>query len=67
MSPAKSQQGIRIYHDTHAIFLDTFLSTCIVFLGSKLLSRTGNQIHVADKYSIKDPRPVLEIMADPSE
>ncbi|RSH84249.1 uncharacterized protein EHS24_005761 [Apiotrichum porosum] len=46
---------------------NTFLSVCVTFLGSKLLSRSGNQIHVVDKYSKEDPRPVLEIMADPKQ
>jgi hypothetical protein len=35
-------------------------------LGAHLLSRTGEQVYVADKYSERDPRPLLEIMADPS-
>jgi hypothetical protein len=45
---------------------DTFLSTSLVWLGSKLLSRSGEQLYVTDRYSDEDPRPLLEIMADPS-
>jgi len=45
---------------------NTFVSTILVKLGSLLLSRTGEQLYVADKYSDQDPRPLLEIMADPN-
>jgi hypothetical protein len=46
---------------------DTFLSTILIWLGSRLLSRSGEQLYVTDQYSEQDPRPLLEIMADPSE
>ena len=46
--------------------IDTFLSTSLVWLGSKLLSRSGEQLYVTDRYSDQDTRPLLEIMADPS-
>jgi len=46
--------------------IDTLLSTSLVWLGSKLLSRSGEQLYVTDRYSDLDPRPLLEIMADPS-
>lgn len=29
------------------------------------MSRSGEQLYVVDKYSDDDPRPLLEIMADP--
>jgi hypothetical protein len=45
--------------------IDTFLSTSLVWLGSKLLSRSGEQLYVTDRYSNDDQRPLLEIMADP--
>lgn len=45
---------------------DTFLSTSLCWLGSRLLSRSGEQLYVTDRYSDHDPRPLLEIMADPS-
>jgi hypothetical protein len=45
--------------------IDTLLSTSLVWLGSKLLSRSGEQLYVTDRYSDQDPRPLLEIMADP--
>lgn len=46
---------------------DTFLSAVLSWLGGKLLSRSGEQLHIVDTYSETDPRPLLEIMADPSE
>ncbi|ORY27798.1 putative serine esterase-domain-containing protein [Naematelia encephala] len=45
---------------------NTFLSTVLCWLGARLLSRSGEQLYVADQYSEQDPRPLLEIMADPS-
>lgn len=45
---------------------DTLLSAGLHWLGSRLMSRTGEQLHAADTYSEHDPRPLLEIMADPS-
>jgi hypothetical protein len=48
------------------LMIDTFLSTSLVWLGSKLLSRSGEQLYVTDRYSDQDTRPLLEIMADPS-
>lgn len=48
------------------LMIDTFLSTSLVWLGSKLLSRSGEQLYVTDRYSDLDTRPLLEIMADPS-
>ncbi|EIW68769.1 hypothetical protein TREMEDRAFT_31933 [Tremella mesenterica DSM 1558] len=45
---------------------NTFLSTSLVWLGARLLSRSGEQLYVSDKYSPEDPRPLLEIMADPN-
>jgi len=60
-----------VSHQLHGcaleLILDTFLSTSLVWLGSKLLSRSGEQLYVTDRYSDQDPRPLLEIMADPSE
>lgn len=47
--------------------LDTVISTFLCWAGSKLLSRSGEQLYVADRYSDQDPRPLLEILADPSE
>ncbi|WVR04562.1 hypothetical protein IAU60_001569 [Kwoniella sp. DSM 27419] len=49
--------GIPIYN--------TLLSTTLGWLGSRVMSRSGEQLWVADKYSEEDPRPLLEIMADP--
>ena len=57
----------RIHGHMPELMLDTFLSTSLVWLGSKLLSRSGEQLYVTDRYSDQDPRPLLEIMADPSE
>ncbi|KAK1926452.1 putative serine esterase-domain-containing protein [Papiliotrema laurentii] len=45
---------------------NTFLSTILIWLGSRLLSRSGEQLYVTDQYSEQDPRPLLEIMADPT-
>nr|WRH23613.1 glucan 1,3-beta-glucosidase [Naematelia aurantialba] len=45
---------------------NTLLSTVLCWLGARLLSRSGEQLYVADQYSEEDPRPLLEIMADPS-
>lgn len=45
---------------------DTLLSSGLHWLGSRLMSRTGEQLHAADEYSEHDTRPLLEIMADPS-
>ncbi|WVQ74062.1 hypothetical protein IAR50_003645 [Cryptococcus sp. DSM 104548] len=44
---------------------NTFLSTVLCWLGARILSRSGEQLYVADRYSDEDPRPLLEIMADP--
>ncbi|ODO09056.1 hypothetical protein I350_02655 [Cryptococcus amylolentus CBS 6273] len=44
---------------------NTFLSTTLCWLGARILSRSGEQLYVADRYSDEDPRPLLEIMADP--
>jgi hypothetical protein len=52
--------------DELILMIDTFLSTSLVWLGSKLLSRSGEQLYVTDRYSDQDTRPLLEIMADPS-
>jgi hypothetical protein len=46
---------------------DTLMSTTLIWLGSRLLSRSGEQLYVADTYSDHDTRPLLEIMADPCE
>ena len=46
---------------------DTFLSTVFCWAGARLLSRSGEQLYVADSYSETDQRPLLEIMADPSK
>ncbi|TBU40555.1 putative serine esterase-domain-containing protein [Dichomitus squalens] len=43
----------------------TFVSGVFAFLGPKLLSRTGEQFYVVDKWS-KNGRPLLEVMADPN-
>ncbi|WVF69924.1 hypothetical protein IAT40_004708 [Kwoniella sp. CBS 6097] len=44
---------------------NTFLSRVLCWLGARVMSRSGEQLWVADKYSDEDPRPLLEIMADP--
>lgn len=44
---------------------DTLLSTTLCWLGARIMSRSGEQLYVVDKYSEDDPRPLLEIMADP--
>lgn len=44
---------------------DTLLSTILGWLGARIMSRSGEQLYVVDKYSDDDPRPLLEIMADP--
>ncbi|KAL1410001.1 hypothetical protein Q8F55_004001 [Vanrija albida] len=46
---------------------NTFISTVLCWLGGRLLSRTGEQVYVVDSYSESDPRPLLEIMADPKQ
>ncbi|KAI0676040.1 DUF676-domain-containing protein [Trametes maxima] len=43
----------------------TFLSSVFAFFGPKLLSRTGEQFYVVDKWS-KNGRPLIEVMADPN-
>ncbi|KAH9888777.1 DUF676-domain-containing protein [Cubamyces lactineus] len=43
----------------------TVLSFLFAFFGPKLLSRTGEQFYVVDKWS-KNGRPLLEVMADPN-
>jgi hypothetical protein len=45
--------------------VDTVLSTALCWLGARLLSRSGEQLYVADSYA--DGRPLLEVMADPDE
>ncbi|OBZ73942.1 hypothetical protein A0H81_06114 [Grifola frondosa] len=40
------------------------ISSLFAFLGPKLLSRTGEQFYVVDKWSANG-RPLLEVMADP--
>ncbi|KAE8538279.1 hypothetical protein D1P53_005621 [Cryptococcus gattii VGV] len=37
----------------------------LCWLGARIMSRSGEQLYVVDKYSGDDPRPLLEIMADP--
>ncbi|KIR51219.1 lipid particle protein [Cryptococcus gattii Ru294] len=37
----------------------------LCWLGARIMSRSGEQLYVVDKYSDDDPRPLLEIMADP--
>ncbi|AAW43063.2 hypothetical protein CNBD5510 [Cryptococcus deneoformans B-3501A] len=44
---------------------NTLLSTTLCWLGARIMSRSGEQLYVVDKYSEDDPRPLLEIMADP--
>ncbi|KIR70329.1 hypothetical protein CNBG_10107 [Cryptococcus deuterogattii R265] len=44
---------------------NTLLSTILCWLGARIMSRSGEQLYVVDKYSDDDPRPLLEIMADP--
>ncbi|AFR95193.2 lipid particle protein [Cryptococcus neoformans] len=44
---------------------NTLLSTLLCWLGARIMSRSGEQLYVVDKYSEDDPRPLLEIMADP--
>jgi len=44
----------------------SLLSSLASALGSKLLSRTGEQFYCADKWSPKG-RPLLVVLADPSE
>ncbi|GFZ49245.1 LOW QUALITY PROTEIN: hypothetical protein JCM24511_06995 [Saitozyma sp. JCM 24511] len=44
---------------------NTVLSTVLCWLGARLLSRSGEQLYVADSYA--DGRPLLEVMADPDE
>lgn len=39
----------------------------MAWFGGRLLSRTGEQIYLVDSYSESDTRPLLEVMADPSE
>ncbi|KAI0642455.1 DUF676-domain-containing protein [Trametes meyenii] len=43
----------------------TFLSSVFAFFGPKLLSRTGEQFYVVDRWS-KNGRPLIEVMADPN-
>ncbi|KAL1944932.1 hypothetical protein VTO73DRAFT_2552 [Trametes versicolor] len=43
----------------------TTISSLFAFFGPKLLSRTGEQFYVVDKWS-KNGRPLLEVMADPN-
>lgn len=43
----------------------TFISSLSHTLGPKLLSRTGEQFYLKDKWS-KNGRPLLDIMADPN-
>lgn len=62
--------GLRVLDVTDAKVLthaDTFLSSLVAWFGGRLLSRTGEQIYLVDSYSDADTRPLLEVMADPSE
>ncbi|KAI9064022.1 DUF676-domain-containing protein [Trametes sanguinea] len=43
----------------------TVISSLFAFFGPKLLSRTGEQFYIVDKWS-KNGRPLLEVMADPN-
>ncbi|KAI0741678.1 DUF676-domain-containing protein [Daedaleopsis nitida] len=43
----------------------TVISSIFAYLGPKLLSRTGEQFYVVDKWS-QNGRPLLEVMADPN-
>ncbi|KAL7280725.1 hypothetical protein ACG7TL_005667 [Trametes sanguinea] len=43
----------------------TMISSLFAFFGPKLLSRTGEQFYIVDKWS-KNGRPLLEVMADPN-
>ncbi|WWC59357.1 uncharacterized protein I303_101909 [Kwoniella dejecticola CBS 10117] len=44
---------------------NTLLSRVLSYLGARIMSRSGEQLYVADNYSDEDQRPLLEIMADP--
>ncbi|BEJ05703.1 hypothetical protein CcaverHIS641_0302250 [Cutaneotrichosporon cavernicola] len=44
---------------------NTLLSNVVGWLGARLLSRSGEQVHLVDRYSGADRRPLLEVMADP--
>ncbi|KAG5637683.1 hypothetical protein H0H81_003599 [Sphagnurus paluster] len=44
----------------------SFISTLTSSLGSKLLSRTGEQFYLVDKWSVTG-RPLIEVMADPKQ
>nr|KIR83289.1 lipid particle protein [Cryptococcus tetragattii IND107] len=44
---------------------NTLLSTVLCWLGARIMSRSGEQLYVVDRYADDDPRPLLEIMADP--
>ncbi|GMK58171.1 hypothetical protein CspeluHIS016_0502030 [Cutaneotrichosporon spelunceum] len=44
---------------------NTLISNIVGWLGARLLSRSGEQVHLVDSYSETDPRPLLEVMADP--
>ncbi|KAF5383782.1 hypothetical protein D9615_003712 [Tricholomella constricta] len=44
----------------------SFISTFTSSLGAKLLSRTGEQFYLVDKWSATG-RPLIEVMADPDE
>ncbi|KAI0639203.1 DUF676-domain-containing protein [Trametes polyzona] len=43
----------------------TTISSLFAYFGPKLLSRTGEQFYIVDKWS-KNGRPLLEVMADPN-
>ncbi|KAI1793462.1 putative serine esterase-domain-containing protein [Ganoderma leucocontextum] len=43
----------------------SFISRLFAYFGPKLLSRTGEQFYVIDKWS-ENGRPLLEVMADPN-
>ncbi|WWC67845.1 uncharacterized protein I206_101762 [Kwoniella pini CBS 10737] len=44
---------------------NTLLSRVLTYLGARVMSRSGEQLYVADNYSDEDQRPLLEIMANP--
>ncbi|WWC87004.1 uncharacterized protein L201_001886 [Kwoniella dendrophila CBS 6074] len=44
---------------------NTLLSRILCYLGARVMSRSGEQLWVADNYWDEDQRPLLEIMADP--
>jgi len=57
---------VRVQHRC-SLTSGTFLSTLLCWVGARTLSRSGEQMYVADIYSQDDPRHILEIMADPGK